>query len=273
MRRSYHSKLIAVVRLLFLATASYTVATISPLAARADLVAQYSFDGNAQDSSGFDNHGTVSGAVLTEDRFGNANSAYYFSGNGSHIAAVTNPVLTITNAISIAAWVKVDGTTGDWQVIAGRWYDPTWPSVDNAYVLEINPDGDPSMTLSTGGTTPPIYSVSPQSIFASGWHHIVGTYDGASQNVYVDGVLKNSRPTAGLIWASSAPLWIGSHIVGWDANPFCGTIDDLRIYNHALSESEVGTLAAVPEPCSVLLGAIGLSSAVLAARRRRDMAA
>ena len=76
----------------------------------AAFIAQYSFTGNAFNESGNDNHGTVFGATLTEDRFGNANSAYAFDGSGDYIdIAMPLPAeLSPTDALSISVWVKAD---------------------------------------------------------------------------------------------------------------------------------------------------------------------
>lgn len=71
------------------------------------LVARYDFDGNANDLSGYGNDGTVHGATLTVDRFGNANSAYYFDGVDDSIAvANTNGVFDLTASWTLAAWVR-----------------------------------------------------------------------------------------------------------------------------------------------------------------------
>ena len=55
------------------------------------LMAWYKFNGNASDSSGNGNHGTVNGATLTSDRFGNANKAYYFNGVDNYIIVPASP--------------------------------------------------------------------------------------------------------------------------------------------------------------------------------------
>jgi hypothetical protein len=66
------------------------------------LVAYYPFNGNANDESGNGNHGTVHGATLTADRFGNANSAYKFNGTDDRIVVVSNALLNPVDQLSIA---------------------------------------------------------------------------------------------------------------------------------------------------------------------------
>src|SRR5260370_6049481 len=72
------------------------------------LVAYYPFNGNANDASGNGNQGTVSCATLATDRFGNANSAYYFAGDGSDISVSDSSTLDITNALTLSAWIKIE---------------------------------------------------------------------------------------------------------------------------------------------------------------------
>ncbi|OAD18767.1 LamG domain protein jellyroll fold domain protein [Candidatus Thiomargarita nelsonii] len=70
------------------------------------LVAYYPFDGNAQDESGNGNNGTVHGAILTEDRFGNVESAYRFDGTNSFIEVMDTPALRLNNTdFTVSAWV------------------------------------------------------------------------------------------------------------------------------------------------------------------------
>ncbi len=72
-----------------------------------DLVAYYPFNGNANDESGFNNHGTVNGAALVADRFGNQNSAYQFDGNNDYINVPNSESLNFENSITVNFWIKV----------------------------------------------------------------------------------------------------------------------------------------------------------------------
>ncbi|MFA4839575.1 MAG: laminin G, partial [Candidatus Neomarinimicrobiota bacterium] len=69
-------------------------------------VAYYSFAGNADDLSGMNNHGTVNGADLTTNRFGNTNSAYYFNGTSDNIRVPVNSSLNFTEAITVSFWMN-----------------------------------------------------------------------------------------------------------------------------------------------------------------------
>jgi hypothetical protein len=71
-------------------------------------VGEWKFDGNAKDSSPNANHGTVTGATLTTDRKGQANSAYHFNGTTDHITVSSSAVLNPTDEVTVEFWVKPD---------------------------------------------------------------------------------------------------------------------------------------------------------------------
>ena len=76
------------------------------------LVAWYPFNGNANDSSGNGNNGTVSGATLTTDRFGNPGKAYSFNGTNAYISVPNSSSLSIVGDITISAWIYDYGDNG-----------------------------------------------------------------------------------------------------------------------------------------------------------------
>ena len=69
------------------------------------LVANYTFTGNANDGTSNENNGSVTGATLTTDRFGEANSAYYFDGDGDYISVPFSESLQIEDDITMSLWV------------------------------------------------------------------------------------------------------------------------------------------------------------------------
>ena len=73
------------------------------------LVAHYPFCGNANDASGNGNNGTVHGAILTEDRFGNPKSSYSFNGVDNFIDVIPSTSLSPSNEVTFTAWVKPIG--------------------------------------------------------------------------------------------------------------------------------------------------------------------
>jgi hypothetical protein len=84
------------------------------------LVAYYPFNSNANDESGNGNHGTVNGATLTTDRFGNANSAYSFDGVNDYITSSNSASQQIlANQITLSAWIRLNSDVGvtQWRIV------------------------------------------------------------------------------------------------------------------------------------------------------------
>lgn len=193
------------------------------------LVAYYPFKDNANDESGHGNNGTVYGAKLTTDRFGNANSAYSFDGKDDYISVADNVVLNPTN-ITISAWIKLSNTK-DYKFIIQK-YNPNYSN--QGYAMAVNLSGaanQPAMWV--GGSAWTIGTF----MWDTGWHHIMGIYNDSMVKIYVDGTqIASQAQTANMSYPAS--LYIGTYNGTTGTYNFSGIIDDVRIYNRALSESE-----------------------------------
>ena len=222
------------------------------------LVSAYEFNGDAGDGTGNGNDGTVSGAVLTTDRFGASGSAYSFDG-GSSVITAGSVIIPGQQALSVSAW-----------------FYRTTP-LPNSYTsnivnqADVNGDGAGfSLMLkeTTGGNSRVRFlwndqqggrsDVSTEDVEYLSWNHVVGVYDGALQAIYLNGVLVNSVANQGAITFPSNPFRIG-HEDRPEVAGFAGKIDDVYIYDRALSASEVQTLfSSVPEPATGILLSLGL---------------
>ncbi len=211
----------------------------------AGLVAAYSFSGDAKDESGNGYDGTVSGAALTTNRFGEADSAYYFDGVDDRIDLPSAPLnFERTNSFSQSLWIKTsDDDTGN-IILAKMASDSSY----RGWCLAMN-NGLLSTYLMSSGTAQNRVRVDGTTwINDNQWHHLVVTYDGSSLAsgvvVYIDGGLEDSVIAAdtltGTILNSVTPT-IGSRS---SESYYEGSIDDIRVYGRTLSAAEVQVLYA-----------------------------
>jgi hypothetical protein len=208
------------------------------------LVAYYPFNGNADDESGNGNNGTNHGSTLISDRFGNDSSAYSFDGN-DYIDVPFNPAFNIAGPFTIQAWInKLGGiSSGQIQEVLTR-RQPVADSVN--YELYIQNDGGivkvtVRYTFNGPGNGNDRYTTVTYNVVDGNWHHIVGLFTGSSLELYIDGILQGSTPTTEIPDVYSRD---GLNI-GREPNPayyYTGKIDDIRLYNRALSEAEIQAL-------------------------------
>lgn len=200
----------------------------------ANLVACYPFNGNANDESGNGNHGTMNGTSLTTDRNGEANKAMLFGG-GSYISTPNSATLqSPSTAITLSAWIYITS----WFPYGGTNYasvlcKSTTPS-STQYRFTIT---QTSMDLIFSGTQT-IASV-PSNFMLNTWYHVAVTSSGGVAKFYINGATFASTPAVGSFPANTIDaLEIGRDIAG-TTDYFNGKIDDIRIYNRALSASEI----------------------------------
>jgi uncharacterized repeat protein (TIGR01451 family) len=213
------------------------------------LVAFYPFNGNANDESVNSNNATVYGATLTDDRFGNPNSAYYFNGLTDYIEALDDSSLNPPQ-ISIAAWISADYSASGTPDIVRK---GSYSSEENhKYLLRLNSNSKPDFKIRNNGLCTAYSSWQSNSaaidIQINKWQFLVGTFDGTSLKLYINGILYQTvSVTGGNInnSCSPGPLRIG---YAWTTYPdfFKGKIDDVRIYNRALLDWEVDSLYGNP---------------------------
>lgn len=199
------------------------------------LVAWYPFNGNANDESGNENNGNVIGATLTTDRKGNANKAYSFSGSQQYINTPINS--GFTNQITLCAWFKTANNNYG-GIICSR------TALNLANCLTTDNTGKSSLSLSDGNTS----HINSTSLVGTNsglnndtWHFIVGSYDGSTLKLYTDGNFQ-AQNTFTFSIIINADFKIGwDDLVGYNRF-FKGKIDDIRIYNRALTETEIQQL-------------------------------
>lgn len=176
------------------------------------------------DSSGNRNAGTPTGTTVIEGRVGRARS---FSGQDDYI---TVPTINISKEITVAAWVYSDN-------FAQNGFIVTKNPVNTQWALFLESDG--LVKWRGSGIEKKVECAAPSN---KAWHHIAAKQKGTSGSLYVDGILRASGPVAPIGNAPSS-ISIGRFdTTGF--NYFVGRIDEVRIYDRALSDAEISELYA-----------------------------
>ena len=201
------------------------------------LLAYYEFDegtGDEASDTANENHGTITGATWTEGRVGN--HALQFSGSGEYVEAPHQDYLSL-NEFTVSTWANFDAlSTGEWQSLVCK---GSCASPDRNYGLFQKKDGK-QVHFSFYRTSGSWASYNSNAELSTGtWYHIVMTYDGSEFTLYIDGSLDKAVSETGTPETNSEPLYIGDFP---DYSGMNGQLDDVRIYNRALSESEVQEL-------------------------------
>ncbi len=243
------------------------VAEIAP----ANLVAYFKFNGNANDASGKNNNGTLKtgtapasaapfkgwgGGVptLTADRFGVANMAYKFQ-RGGHIEVPYNSALNPGKEITISLWAKLDSSRADNYLVAlNRW---------NGYKFQLQSANKFFFTVKTN--KPGIFDKDDETFTAEvgKWYQATVTYKSGEMNFYVAGTLVKSwtdvtgdpvavKSSINLVIGADLPASLyqsnenpdadGNNFNGPWGGYFAGDLDDVRIYNVALSAAQVKSI-------------------------------
>ena len=196
------------------------------------------FDGDANDVSFNQNHGTVDGATLTENRFGEEDKAYSFDGEDDYIGTTLIDNNWAYGGGSISAWIY---PTGWGENNVGRIVDKTTATNgSNGYMLYINNNGRISFNVNAGTTR----ASANGSVELNKWTHVLVTWDtDALVTCYVNGVKSGTPGTTGALSGitTTNALRIGNRANATDRT-FDGVIDDVAVFDYALSEDEVEEL-------------------------------
>ena len=202
-----------------------------------DQVASYPFTGNAQDESGFENYAAVQGAILVEDRNGVPSAAYAFDGIDDALVITSHPSLDFQDAITVAFWMK------PYEVPDREAFLVSHGSWQNRWKVSITPEHRLRWTVKT--TTSVKDLDAPVVLRSDSVYGVAVTYDGSMMKVYVDGLPKGQTAFSGPMATTSIDLSIAQMLPGNTEWNFNGEIDDVRIYNRALSDAEIAELVGV----------------------------
>lgn len=205
------------------------------------LIAYYPFNRNGFDESGNGNHGILTnGPYFVSDRFNHPNSALYFDGINDYvnIDAHANLIPTGNSNFSVSTWVKWDVSPPDNQVIVGYGgnVSPGYGFLlgyERANKLDFQIYSNSQWYTAASGMTPN----------ASNWYHIVGIFDHSKLYIYINNQLRaQSNLTSNMASASTLRIGCESYSSGNGWYFLKGIIDDIRIYNMALTLNEINQL-------------------------------
>ena len=200
---------------------------------KSDFVGYWTFDegsGNvAYDESCNRNNGTISGSAsyLT----GVYDNCLSFNGTTDYVM-INNSVSLETDSITISAWIYPTSAS-----------QGTIVSKNVPFAVMHSPSGNIQFGIFAGTSPGWDWATGSIAVSLNTWTHIACTYDKTSMKIYIDGVLDTAKTHSigGNIFAYESNLYIGYGTPGLDQY-FAGNIDDVRIYNHSLSESEIAEL-------------------------------
>jgi hypothetical protein len=213
------------------------------------LILYYPFDGNANDWSGYNFDGTVSGASLTTDHQGNANHAYYFDGVNDYIDLPNDPKLHPDFPFTIAAWIKPEYHSTNPQFNLFGTEFTTTHTYNGAWLVKT---GNNSLSAGTGnggtiGSSSRRAKLSNQSLQNNTWYYVVGIYEGVNnKKVYI-----NCVEDVGYYQGSASTYYKNTSLHGsigrvYSGNPSTmwakGIIDEVAMWNRALDPDEIPQL-------------------------------
>jgi len=180
------------------------------------------------DATGNGNTGTLSGAVWTASgRFG---SALTFDGTNDLVTINDAPGLDLSSGMTIEAWVYPTTLSG-WRTVLMK--ESTGGLAWALYGHNNAPH--PAVTVNTGGSDVSINGL--QSLPANTWSFLSATFDGTTLRLFLDGNQVSSTSLTGSLIATAGALRLGGNLV-W-GEYFAGRIDEVRIYNRALTSAEI----------------------------------
>ena len=203
------------------------------------LVAFYPFNGNANDESGNGYHGTVNGATLAEDRFGSETRSYYFDGTSSFIEAIIGSS-TFENDWTMTCWFNREGITNWGGLVSNVTENTSSP-------LLTFIDGTNSIGVNNSGVNNNNVSVDLGSDYLNYWAFAVMVYSKSTNEIRI--IVKasngNFEVTGNPDWVfnKSNNIYIGRHYYK-GSEIFKGLIDDVRVYNTAITEDVITELYA-----------------------------
>jgi hypothetical protein len=179
--------------------------------------------------------GSNNGTLVNSPTFSPSNNkSIRFDGTNTYVNVPYNPSLDITTAITVEAWVKyasqgeIGGNNRPYSVISYKGYPWTWllEDISGQFNFRISTTSNSDSRLDSN-----YYHG------LNNWDHVVCTYNGSIQAIYVNGIIQNALALSGAIITSSTTIELGTY--GSGDYSFNGWLANHRVYNRALTEQEI----------------------------------
>lgn len=179
--------------------------------------------------------GLLVGGMLWDPSGGHHQGAARFDGVDDRILLGPCDITSGNAGFTVSLWAKPDFVTGMERTLIAK---ATGPQLsDHVWSIAFVNGSALRFRLRSGGTSSELITP-PSSLFGGNWYHIIGTYDGTQMRLYVNAGLMGAQPKGGLIGLHpQAPASLGALSTG--AQPYSGWIDDVRIYDRALTDQEI----------------------------------
>lgn len=199
-----------------------------------DLIAHYPFTGNANDVSGNQLHGQANGAILTVDKNGGQQRAYYFNGGAQNITVPNHPLLNFQDGITVSCWFKANALPEKESFLLshGSW--------QNRWKLSITPEKYLRWTVNTLNSIADLDMDLP--IQTDQFYHLTATYDGSLLALYLNGELRTYKVLSGKIRTTTFAFLMGQMLPAQPEYNFKGVMDAVKIYDYALPPDGVKSL-------------------------------
>jgi hypothetical protein len=169
----------------------------------------------------------INGATWTTGKYG---GALAFNGTNATVRVPDSASLHLSTAMTLSAWVSPTFAQTGWRTVMQKETDAWFLNASNGTGARR-----PAGGATIGGSIK--YTTGSSALPLGTWTHLALTYDGSAISLYVNGVRVSTKQASGTIQSTSSPLWIGGNSPYGEY--FNGRIDDVRIYNRALSQAEI----------------------------------
>lgn len=203
-------------------------------AASGNMVAYYNFSGNANDLTVNQLHGIPFNTTYVQDVFGHTQRATAFNGVNSRVTVNSQPVLNFQDGITVSAWFKANDLPAKetFLISHGSW--------QNRWKLSFTPEKKLRWTVNTLDAVGDLDTEIPMT--TDSFYHISAVYNGKLMALYLNGQLHSFKWLTGKIRQTNVALLMGQMLPGNVEYNFKGVLDEVKIFDYALTPDEAAAL-------------------------------